>query len=103
MANKRSLTDLNAFFWRVEPDRSFARTSARTGGDILVFDCPACPGHHWIPVPYTSTGGAALSEGHPVWKVSGETLGDVTIHPSVDGTKGPCLFHGWVRSGKVVW
>ena len=75
--------------------------------DCLVFICPCCKGGHsiivsWLPPSLFSSGA--------VWKKTGETIDNITIHPSIncdvpnnDGSPSYCKFHGWVKSGVVTW
>lgn len=70
------------------------------------FDCPK--DSHAIEVTFAGRGvadeqGSRDHEGKPSrWTVSGTSLDDLTLTPSIDGTRGGgCTFHGFVTSGDV--
>jgi hypothetical protein len=71
-------------------------------GDLM-FECPVCPESalHIIGVPTK----IPMRPGGPVWTLTGgPDFDSVTLSPSIDFTTGKrCSFHGWVRSGEVVW
>jgi Family of unknown function (DUF6527) len=87
--------------------------------DCLLFDCPACNTGHMIMVSFMPP---SLHLTGAIWKkVSGSTIEDITLNPSIDATpkrnlhpemdeitwrryvEQGCKFHGWVRNGTVSW
>lgn len=74
----------------------------QTKDDILYFTCPVCPNGHGIVVSWVPP---SLFLSGAIWKKTGDSIDNITIHPSINcATKGSsCMFHGWVRNGKVSW
>ena len=77
----------------------------------LRFNCPACSKTHWIVIAIHSDGKS--DDKDEVWSATG-SLENLTISPSIDGTKdyvlnsgkrikATCVFHGHVRNGIVSW
>lgn len=69
----------------------------------ISFRCPACPKEklHVISVGWKDKEVWGRS---PLWEKSGgDTFETLVLDPSIDGTKGGCSFHGWVRNGSVTW
>jgi len=67
----------------------------------LRFMCPACPKTHYILIAIDPAGRVADED--DVWNSTGTTVDDVSITPSINGTRGGCLFHGHVKKGIVSW
>lgn len=76
------------------------------------FLCPACYeanggpiGTHTVCVAFEGRGvppalGSQGEHGPSRWSVSGHGLDDLTLSPSIDGTRGGgCRWHGWVQNG----
>lgn len=79
----------------------------KTKDDVLYFTCPLCPNGHGIVVSWEPP---SLFPSGAVWKKTGTSIADITIHPSIncdvpgkDGTPSSCKFHGWVQNGMVRW
>lgn len=93
-----------------ELEGEFVHIINRPEADVLCFICPVCEGGHSIMVSWNPP---SLYEGGAVWKKTGDSLENVTIHPSINcdvpvtinGQVVPsgCKFHGWVKSGWVEW
>jgi hypothetical protein len=91
------------------------------GAQGVLFQCPSCgvgkphgcdsernyiEGDHYILVFFANPHGAEVAspaaDANPRWTMSGTTLDDLTLSPSVDCTKGGgCSFHGWVTNGEA--
>jgi hypothetical protein len=85
VSNKKPLKELNP---RWKNNRS-----------ILVFDCPACTVRPHCFRVAMGEGGWSCSDGDDPefpWD-------DLSLTPSLDGTRNNCEFHGWVKKGWVIW
>jgi hypothetical protein len=89
------------------------------GAQGVLFQCPACgvgkphgceegrgyiEGDHYILVFFSNPRGAAVApvelDKNPRWLMTGTSIDDLTLSPSVDCTKGGgCSFHGFVQNG----
>lgn len=70
------------------------------------FSCPLCPSGHRIAIPFEECPLEAgwLSGKGVRWKRSGDTLENLTAHPSINCDHGgSCKFHGWIKNGEVTW
>jgi hypothetical protein len=72
------------------------------------FDCPKCTSGHRIAVAFAGRGvldhqASRDKAGRPTrWQVSGTSLGDLTLSPSVDCTgSDPNCWHGFVTNGEI--
>jgi len=75
----------------------------------LEFNCPRCSNGHSIHVAFRDRGvldhhGSRDSSGNPTrWAVSGTSLEDLTLSPSVDCTiSNPNCWHGHITNGQIV-
>lgn len=67
----------------------------------LRFNCPACSPTHWVIIAIHPDG---KMDDAPVWECKGDTVENLTLNPSLDGTQsGHCKFHGWIKNGEVTW
>lgn len=84
----------------------------RTVADGVFFACPCCENRHGILISWTPP---SVVENGFVWtKTGGDSIDNLSISPSVNcdipwkntrtGELHPskCLFHGFIRNGKVV-
>lgn len=80
----------------------FSRAENPTSKDMLWFTCPICTNGHGIAVTWEPP---SLYPSGAIWSKTGETVDDITIHPSIscEGPGSPCTFHGWVKNGVVTW
>lgn len=71
----------------------------------MEFDCPACP---------RRIGGAAAClirvqwaqpwrKNQFLWEKKGDSVKNLTLNPSIDGSLNGCRFAGWVMAGIVYW
>lgn len=84
-------------------ERLLSELDSKLTDNQLSFLCPACPGFpktHSIVVGFKK---GYESAGGDLWDRAGESINDLTVSPSIDATKGHCLFHGWIRGGMVTW
>lgn len=113
------LTDewFEAEFYGKATEMSYWRQGANIEGAQGIFLwCPCAYGNneraHGLIIPFANPRNApALPPGHgphsrhdsthhPRWTMSGTSLGDLTLTPSVDvGT--PSCWHGWITNGAV--
>lgn len=102
------LTDLNfeAQFVRDVVGLSFRLSDSIQGAQALWMYCPCGEGHH-ILVPFADCGlpdefGPLARDGktHPRWNVSGDSLANLTLTPSVDVGTASC-WHGWITNGEI--
>ena len=82
--------------------------------NFLNFLCPICIQKdknalhygHRIVIPITRSR-EVYENRQKIWMVSGETVENASIHPSIatetKNVEGECMFHGWVKDGKVTW
>lgn len=92
------LTDLEPRFMRVaEPGKRYVPTASLADAHGLWFDCP-CGGGDQIHVWFADRGVPDEEIPSPRWRVSGTSLADLTIAPSINVVG---HWHGWVRSGEV--
>lgn len=113
MMDRVKLSDLEAtFVGQATADGSFMELGDRIdGAQGLFFVCPLCQKHHvlvWFGNPRNAPLAPANLKPKPRWKMSGTSLADVTLSPSVnldvpqeDGTPPPCKWHGWVQNGNA--
>lgn len=72
------------------------------------FECPACrgPRGHHVLVSFADRGlandqGSQNRESQPSrWQVSGTSIDDLTLRPSIDCTPN-CPWHGYITAGEV--
>ncbi len=102
-----------------------SRLSNKTSVDGMqgvMFQCPKCAagrergakngrrfvrGAHYIRVFFSNPRGVAVAppeaDGNPRWEMSGSTLDDLTLSPSINldipGQEDGCRWHGWVKNG----
>lgn len=70
----------------------------------LFFICPACEKHHSIRVSISEEGKGNDKWGSPIWKRTGDSVDNLSIHPSINcSVGGSCKFHGWIKNGIVTW
>ena len=69
-------------------------------GEGVQFDCPVCGPKHTLVAYFSNPldGEPGAKGQNPVWERVGDTLDQLTIHPSINY---PCCFHGWIEQGKV--
>lgn len=76
----------------------------RGGSSAVLFECP-CGGGHKLCIPFSPTIGGAPPSPGPQWtRVSGETVDDLTLSPSLAISSGPSgqeCWHGWMRGGSL--
>lgn len=114
------LTDLDASFVGAWKPQLFTHLDSLLGAQGVLFQCPTCQaglkrgeengkrfveGDHYILCWFVNP---QLAERVPDsefpgpgrWTVSGTSLDDLTLSPSVNATVGGgCAWHGWVRNG----
>ena len=101
------LRDLDASFLRHEGN-FFQRVATFAEAHGVVFLCPKCFGENggavgthsvicWRPdrVPLDAVPGPGR------WFMSGTSLDDLSLHPSVNLTGAGCKWHGWVKNGEA--
>lgn len=101
------LTDLKPWFLRFNGDNlSEVPTLSQAQG--VMFRCPVCAGGHQVMVAFKNRGvldhqGTHAKDGRPTrWEVSGTSLADLTLKPSVDCTPSdPNCWHGFITNGEV--
>lgn len=110
-------TDAGAAAWKAAGYPTERRTEMRerqievgalAEAQGIALRCPRC-GNHRLAVAFDGRGvlphhGSHSSDGKPSrWAVSGTGFADLTLHPSVDLTRGgnPNCWHGWIQNGKV--
>lgn len=115
------LRDLDARFVDQASARGYfiRESDAVEGAQGVLFQCPSCgvgkphgcdghrnyiEGDHYILVFFANPCGAPVAppeaDKNPRWTMSGTTLDNLTLAPSVDCTKGGgCSFHGCVTGG----
>ena len=70
---------------------------------LLRFQCPVCTDaeHHYPTVYFDDAGGKR--DGRTFWKrVSGSTVDDITLSPSILCRVPGCELHCWIRDGRIV-
>ena len=99
-----------------ELDAGFVSTNGHRTG--LHFLCPKCKGQQLV-IPFANTPSGVtdptLNAHWILWQLSGDSIENVTLSPSVDAkhvivleeggsfVAGPeCHWHGWIRGGEVV-
>lgn len=71
--------------------------------DGLFFDCPALGHEHSLLVWFAGRSIPASLEPTARWTVSGSTIDDLTLVPSVNAAvSDPTCWHGWVTNGVAV-
>ena len=68
--------------------------------DGLLFDCPLCGRHSVLCWGRSVHPDIKPNPGR--WEITGTSLADVTLSPSVNLNVGPeavCKWHGWVKNG----
>lgn len=64
------------------------------------FECPGCQGHR-VLVWFAGRGVPDEEQPSPRWQVSGTSLDDLTLHPSINLPGAGCGWHGWVKDGEA--
>lgn len=102
------LIDLEPELIRRTGEGSFCEVSTLADADGLLFLCPACykakgtpEGVHCI-VCWSPKVPREVSPGPGRWVLSGVTLRDITLHPSIH-VQGGCGAHFFVRDGEIVF
>lgn len=125
------LRDLDATFIGQATENGYTRQDGIEGAQGLMFQCPSCGagkergeedgrrfirGAHYIRVCFSNprnapVAGDVVAGGKPPWElVSGTSLDDVTVSPSINcdipwqdeqgvSHESSCKFHGFVREG----
>jgi hypothetical protein len=94
------LAQLEAAFVRLLNERGdFQELPSMAGANGVMFDCPKCGAHSVLCWDRTVAAGIAPGPGR--WEMSGTSLHDLTLSPSVDLSRsgGACDWHGWVIDG----
>jgi hypothetical protein len=93
-------------------EKKLNELEGRIKGGRLMFICPTSllnpndkdPDGHSILVPIHKSGIRKDLKTKSVWKKSGNSIDNITLHPSIDCTgSNTCNFHGWIKNGMVVW
>lgn len=123
------LSELDGRFVYDAGEKSYRISDSHSvdGMQGVLFQCPSCGigrphgcegerhyivGDHYILVFFSNPKNATpapesarrRNDGtpNPLWTMSGSTLDDLTLSPSIDCTRGGgCTFHGFVSSGNV--
>lgn len=123
------IRDLDGEFFRVSEDGKGRYCSDEiNGAQGVLFQCPTCGigkergvsddgdgfivGAHYIAVCFANPVNAPVApasfDKNPRWQMSGTSLDDLTLSPSVNcDIEGPnrepsvCKYHGWVQNGDV--
>jgi uncharacterized protein DUF6527 len=90
-------------------DAKFVHSTAQGWRDVdtfaeadgVLFDCPECGGHKVIVFSTDAPVELAAAPNGKRWTLSGTSLDDLTIIPSIQLTSG-CMWHGIVQKGEVL-
>ncbi len=91
------LRDLDATFVRHTGDGNFDEVAAMADANGVMFDCPKC-GRHSVLV-WDQTIPTGIEPGPGRWIMTGSSLDDLTLSPSVNLPKIECAWHGWIKNG----
>lgn len=94
------LSDLDATFVQHMTDGNFREVAQIGEANGLLFDCPLCGKHSVLCWDRTIPPDIPPKPGR--WTITGSSLDDVTLNPSVNLNVRPdsaCKWHGWVRNG----
>lgn len=90
---------------RIPSGYALHRVGELVDAQAVKFMCPKCfeanegaEGTHSILVSFEGRGVPADADYNPRWAVSGTSLDDLALHPSVLLRSG-CGWHGWVKNG----
>lgn len=84
-----------------EPGKLYRKTDELAKADGVTFLCPkGCS--HYVGVWFSGRGATPAEEPGPArWSVSGTSLADMTLSPSINLTGPGCGWHGFVTGGEV--
>lgn len=84
-----------------EPGKLYSKTTDLALADGIHFLCPkGCD--HYVGVWFRDRKATPTEEPGPArWAVSGSSLADLTLSPSINLTGPGCGWHGWIRNGEV--
>ena len=94
------LVDLDGTFVRHTSDGNFEEVAEISRANGLLFDCPLCGRHSILCWDHSVPPDVDPKPGR--WTISGTSIADVTLQPSVNLDTRPdavCKWHGWVRNG----
>lgn len=89
---------LNPWFVRYG-ERVLPHVNDLANAQGLVCECPC--GDHSLIVWFADRGVPEAAEPKPRWTVSGSSIEDLTLSPSIHVPTG-CCWHGFIRAGEVV-
>lgn len=84
-----------------EAGKLYRKTDDLSKADGIHFLCPnGCS--HMVGVWFRDRGATPVEEPGPArWAVSGASVADITLSPSIHLTGPGCGWHGWIRNGEV--
>ena len=101
------LRDLDAEFVLAAPNDSIGHTLGLKEAQGVMFLCPKCfaenhgdVGTHSVVCWFRDRGVPSdRAPGPGRWDVSGTSIDDLTLNPSVHLSGAGCGWHGWIRNG----
>ena len=91
------LTDLDASFIRHTGGGNFDEVASIADANGVMFDCPKCRNHSVIV--WDRSIPAGITPGPGRWTITGTSLDDLTLDPSINLSPLGCCWHGWVKNG----